>query len=175
MKRLPLIATAALLAACSGPQQQNAQTNVQDGLLTTEVAAKLTGVDVDAATAVHVSVDHGVVTLSGRAHSLDERAKYDDAARSVSGVKDVRDELAVQPGFKGLRGHANDAQLTVRVSAEIAAQAGGNVFHVTPSVNDGIVTLDGTVDQMSVRETIVNSVRRISGVKAVIDNIKVRR
>lgn len=166
--------TAALLAACSAPQQQNAQTNVQDGLLTTEVAAKLAGVDVDAATAVHVSVDSGVVTLSGQAHSLAERGKYDDAARSVSGVKGVRDRLAVQPGFKGLRAHANDAQLSVRVSAAIASQAGGNVFHVTPAVDNGVVTLSGTVDQRSVRETIVNSVRHLSGVKAVIDTIQVR-
>lgn len=172
---MPLLLTAALLAACSGTQQQDAQTNVQDGLLTTEVAAKLAGVDVDAATAVRVSVDRGVVTLSGQAHTLDERSKYDDVARSVSGVKSVRDELSVQPGFKGLRANAGDAALTVRVSAAIAAQAGGNVFHVTPSVNSGVVTLNGTVDQPSVRDTIVTSVRRLDGVKAVVDKIQVKR
>lgn len=174
MKRTWVLLAAATTAACSAPQQQSAQTSAQDTYLTTAVAAKLASVDVDAATAVHVSVDRGIVSLSGQAHTVDERAKYEDAARSVGGVKGVRDDLVVQPGFKGLRGHAADAQLTVRVSAAIASQAGGNVFHVTPSVNDGVVTLDGSVPKRSVHDTIVDSVRHLSGVKAVIDRIQIR-
>lgn len=167
-------ATLALaLAACTGQQQQSASTSANDAYLGTAVGAKIAGVDVDAVTRVHVSVDRGVVTLTGEARSVQDKRRYEDAAKSVSGVTAVRDQIAINPHTEGLRGQAADAALTARVAAAIAGQAGVNAFHVQPSVHQGAVTLSGRVPTQSVHQTILQTVRGVPGVKTVIDQITV--
>jgi hyperosmotically inducible protein len=173
-KRVLAIAFCAFLCACSGKQQQQAQQSTESAALVAQVQTKLALVDADAATQVKVDVDRGVVTLSGEAHTRQERAAYESAAASVSGVTRVVDRLRVNPALRGPRETLTDAALAAKVNANIAAQAGVNVARVKTGVRDGIVTLDGSVPSASVKATIVDTVRRTSGVKNVIDRIEVK-
>ncbi len=184
LARFSSILVVAALAACSQAQQQQTQNSAQNashavsdaaqhGYRVASVAAKLAGVDVDATTDVHIAVSDGVVTLSGQAHTQAERDRYVAAAKSVDGVRSVVDDLTVNSGVTGVRESALDATLTARVAAAIAAQAGVNVFHVTPSASHGVVTLRGAVPSRSVRSTIVQAVRGVQGVKSVDDRITV--
>lgn len=174
MRLLLGLGLAAALAACTAQQQNTANTQANDTFLSTAVGAKLAAIDVDAMTQVHVSVRNGAVTLSGTAHSADERARYAEAAKSVGGVKSVQNNLGVNAQAEGLRGQASDAALTARVSAAIAGQAGVNAFRVHPSVHRGVVTLRGSVPSPSVHATILQTVRGVSGVVRVIDDVAVR-
>lgn len=177
-----IAATAAVfLAACSSHQQQqasNAATSVSHaathGYIVAAVMAKLTAVDVDAASDVHVASANGVVTLTGQAHSAAERARYAKAAGSVSGVKSVVNDLAVNPNTTGVREETSDGALDAKVVAAIAAQAGINVFHASPHVHNGIVTLTGTVPSRSVEKTIVATTRKVTGVKGVVNDLVIR-
>ena len=69
---------------------------------------------------------------------------------------------------------ANDAALTAAVAGAIAAQTGVNVFHVTPRVSDGIVTLKGTAPTAEIKSTIIDAVRKVKGVRQIVDQIAVR-
>lgn len=167
------VAAASILAACSGQQQQSASSSANDTYLVTAIGAKIAAVDVDAVTRVHVSANHGAVTLTGQALSAKERLSYERAAKSVNGVTSVRDELTVNPRAEGLRGQASDAALAARISAAIAGEAGLNTFHVQPSVHKGNVTLRGKVPTQSLHQTILQTVRGVPGVKNVVDQIHV--
>lgn len=184
MKHALVFLFALALAACTAQQQNSAQSSAQqavssapvvakDAYLVTAVSTKLATVDVDSASSVRVAANHGVVTLTGQAHNSPERLRYQQAAAAVPGVTLVRNELTVSQ-FAGLRSQAGDAKLTAQVSAAIAAQAGANVFHVTPSVHNGTVTLTGSVNQRSIKDTIIRDVRKIDGVRAVIDHITIQ-
>lgn len=162
-----------LVAACSAQQQQQAQHSAQNTTLSAAVQAKLATIDADAATAVTVVANGGTVTLSGQAHDAQERSSYDAAAAGVPGVTHVVDRLRVNPQLRGLRENVSDAALAAKVNAKIAAQAGVNVARVKTSVRDGAVTLSGTVPSISVKTTIVDTVRKTSGVKSVDDRIEV--
>lgn len=166
-------ALALALGACTAQQQHSASTRANDAYLVSAVGAKLASIDVDAVTRVHITSDHGVVTLTGQAHNAQERLRYENAAKSVSGVTGVRDQVTVNPQAEGLRGQASDAALAARISAAIAGQAGVNAFHVQPSVHQGNVTLRGRVPTQAVHQTILQTVRGISGVKSVVDQISV--
>lgn len=174
MRTLLALAFIAALAGCTAQQQRSTSNGANDAYLTSAVSAKLASVDVDALTRVHVSVNHGVVTLSGQAHNPAERARYVDAAKSVSGVTSVRDTLTINPQAQGLRGHASDAALTARISAALAGQTGVNAFGVKPSVSNGNVTLTGTVPSASVHQTVLQTVRGLPGVKSLTDRIVVK-
>jgi osmotically-inducible protein OsmY len=180
------LAFACALAACSSQQQQQAQTDAQqlyssapdaakDAYLTAAVASKLAAVDVDAATSVQIAVQGGVATLSGQAHDRAERDRYDAAAKSVDGIVSVRDAVAINPRLRGPREQTADTTLQARVSAAIAAQAGVNVFQVTPTIHGTDVTLAGTVPSRSVARTIVETVRGVTGVTGVDDRLVVHK
>ena len=128
-------ALALALTACSAQQQQKASTSANDTILVGAVGTKIASIDVDAVTRVHVAANQGVITLTGEALSAQEKQQYEDAAKSVSGVTAVQDELVINPRTEGLRGQTADAALAARISGAIAGQAGVNAFHVQPSVH----------------------------------------
>lgn len=162
----------AALCACNTQQQSQTQRQVTDAYLVTAVSATLATIDADAMSAVHVSASHGVVTLRGESRSLKESAQYLAGAKSIGGVKSVVDDLRVNPHLRGVGQSAGDAALTVEVSAAIAAQAGINVFHVSPSVKDGVVTLTGTVPNRLIEQTVGKTVASVSGVKRVVNRLR---
>ncbi|HEY8298069.1 MAG TPA: BON domain-containing protein [Candidatus Baltobacteraceae bacterium] len=172
--RLAPIAVLALLCACSAAQQRQAQGTAQDALIATGVSSKLTSIDLDASTNVHVAVRNGAVTLSGQARSVSERNQYAGAARGIDGVSSVTNDLTVDPHLHGAQESVDDAALAAKVTGALAAQTGVNAFHVKPSVRGGVVTLNGTVDSSSVKATMLAAVRKLNGVKRVVDNIEVK-
>lgn len=165
------------LGACTGntsADTSKAQDQANDALIATGVVAKLVAIDVDATTSVHVTVQNGVVTLRGQAHSLQEQRQYADAARSVSGVKSVNDRLTINGSLRGVRATVNDAQLAARISAAILAQTGVNAFSVQPHVRDGNVTLTGHVGSSSIKKTVEATTRSVSGVRSIVDEVAVQ-
>ena len=48
-------------------------------------------------TSIDVDSDNGVVTLKGRVDSADKKAKAEEIAKKVDGVKSVKNELRVEP------------------------------------------------------------------------------
>lgn len=174
MKNPTLVIILVGLCACSNLQQQKAGAQaVTDAYLTTAVKTKLAVTNTDSVRAVRVSVRNGVVTLRGQTRSLKEETQYLTIAKSVNGVHSVVNQLGVNPHLTSLNQSATDAALTVKVSAAIAGQAGINVFHVSPTVRNGVVTLNGTVPNRAVEQTIVQTTQHVSGVLRVINHLRV--
>jgi osmotically-inducible protein OsmY len=70
---------------------------IDDATITTRVKAKMVeNKQVDAA-AISVETLNGTVMLSGFAKNSTERATAEDIARSIKGVKSVRNEITVRP------------------------------------------------------------------------------
>ena len=77
--------------------QETVGAYVDDTAITTAVKARLVeNKDVDAA-AIKVETLNGTVMLSGFAKSEAERSTAETVARSVNGVKQVKNEIAVRP------------------------------------------------------------------------------
>jgi osmotically-inducible protein OsmY len=147
----------------------------KDSLLAAAVAAKLATVDVDTTANVRVSAHDGSVALRGAVRSAAEIPRLRSAATSVSGVKGVREELRVDPHLPSSKTQAQNVALALHVRANIAAQAGLNAFRVQPSAKGDVVTLDGAVPSMEVKSIVVDAARRTSGVRVLIDRVKVAR
>lgn len=74
----------------SGPEFENAK-------LTAIVKAQLAREDQATLQAVTVDVDDGVVKLKGKVSSAEKKAKAEEIARKVDGVKSVVNNLEVKP------------------------------------------------------------------------------
>jgi len=98
-----LIAAALALTAALGTtgcavtrNQESVGAYVDDATLTTRVKAKFAADPTVSAMAISVETMKGVVQLSGFAKSTEERAVAERLARETSGVKAVRNDIAIR-------------------------------------------------------------------------------
>ncbi|MCD6079244.1 MAG: transport-associated protein [Ramlibacter sp.] len=93
-----LAATLIVLSGCAVTRgQETVGAYVDDAAITTSVKARFVdNRQVDAAS-IKVETLNGTVLLSGFAKSGTERSTAEQIARNVSGVRSVRNEIAVRP------------------------------------------------------------------------------
>jgi osmotically-inducible protein OsmY len=145
---------------------------LHDGLVLAEVKAKLTQADPDSATTLGVSVRDGVVELKGSVRDAAHRTRDVATARTVSGVRVVIDNLRVDPHGPRPGLELGEAALQARIMAAYTAQVGLQE-HVGVKVDRGVVTLSGTVANAKTRQTIVTTARGTTGVREVVDHIRI--
>ena len=119
---------------------------------------------------IGVHVHHGVVTITGAVPSWAKRLAARDAAHRVAGVRDVADELQVQPHTAS---RPSDAAIAEAVRHALQWHALVPEDQIRTTVSDGVVTLTGTVDLASQREDAARAVEHLFSVHAVINDIKV--
>jgi osmotically-inducible protein OsmY len=93
--------------------------------------------------------------------------------QQAEGQKQVQQAVSSIPS--PVKQGARDAALTAQVAGAIAAQTGVNVFHVTPSAHNGVVTLTGKASTPEIKTTILAAVRRVHGVERIVDRITIAR
>jgi osmotically-inducible protein OsmY len=120
---------------------------------------------------VGVTAEKGVVSLSGHVGSLAEKQAAERAARRVRGVKAIASELEVR--WPDAKKTADDeiASRAVRM-LEWDALIPPNAIKL--KVSHGIVTLTGDADWEFQRAEAERDVRRLSGVKSVVNDITLR-
>ena len=94
-----IILAMALVAGVSGCQALTGETlgeHIDDTTITTTVKAKLAAEKGASLTRIQVDTDRGVVQLSGVVDTAADRAKAEQIARGVGGVKSVRNNLQAQ-------------------------------------------------------------------------------
>jgi len=91
-----VLMTLLVLSGCTSMTGQTAGQYVDDTTITASVKAKLVGEKTANLTRIEVDTTNQVVTLTGIVSSADQKAKAEQLARQVSGVKSVQNNLQVQ-------------------------------------------------------------------------------
>ena len=117
-----------------------------------------------------VRVNHGHVTLIGTAATFATKYAAADAAYRVYGVKDVDNDILVDPAAFGLR---TDSQIANDVSGMLTLDLDVPDTRITVSVLDGVVRLGGDVDYYFQRDAAEDDAASIAGVRDVINTIAV--
>lgn len=68
----------------------------------------------------------------------------------------------------------DNAAMEADVRAAIASDHPGQTFSIGVSVDNGVVTLTGSVDNASQRSSIGTAASRVDGVRSVINNLVIR-
>lgn len=154
------------------PPELRPATNVlRDTLVRSAVKAALIADDPDSTTTVGVAVNDGVVTLTGTVRDAGTRGRFVADAGKTGGVKRVVDALRVDPNAPRLKQQVSDVALAARVEAAITAQLG--IEPVSVRVRHGVAELGGTVHDAKTKATIVATARGTSGIRNVVDEIRV--
>jgi osmotically-inducible protein OsmY len=125
---------------------------------------------VDAAQ-VGVSAKDGIVTLRGTVTTLFQKYEAERAVRHVFGVRALADELEVVPDGAT---HRTDTDIATAAANALEWDSAVPLRAVKATVHGGWVTLAGTVDWQYQKAAAERSVRRLYGVKGVLDSIVVR-
>lgn len=123
--------------------------------------------------AAHIGVGarNGVVTLSGHVATYEEKRVAEEIARRVRGVTAVAQELEVHlPADK----KTSDDEIAERAVQMLNWDVLIPHERITVKVERGYVTLGGEVEWHYQRAEAEKNVSRLGGVKAVINDIRVR-
>ncbi|HXV79656.1 MAG TPA: BON domain-containing protein [Candidatus Binatia bacterium] len=91
-----VLAILLVLSGCTSMTGQTAGELVDDSTITASVKAKLTAETASNFTRIDVDTTNQVVTLTGVVPSAAEKARAEQLARQVGGVKSVRNNLQIQ-------------------------------------------------------------------------------
>jgi osmotically-inducible protein OsmY len=123
------------------------------------------------ATDIAVAVKNGVVTLSGFVRSYSEKMEAEAAAKRVDSVVGLANDLEVRPHTSDQR---PDPELAREAVAAIKSQLPFSWHQVKVVVDKGWITLEGQVEWNHQREGAERAVRRIKGIKGVINTIQLK-
>jgi osmotically-inducible protein OsmY len=119
---------------------------------------------------VGVTVKDGVVTLTGWVDSYTKKWAAEQAARRVSGVIAVANDLEVRlPGSS----ERTDADIAAAAARALEWDVTVPADKINVTVSKGWVTLEGEVEWQYQREAAERDVRRLIGVKGVSNLIRI--
>lgn len=158
-----VIALAGTASAVSAP----------DAWVTTRVKMALLTDESVSARAVNVDTIDGRVTLHGTVGSTGEKAKAEQVARRIPGVRELRNLLQVVPPRVQDRAAVSDEELEERVEAALKAdRVLRNSDIEVVSVNSGVVLLGGKADTLTDAYEAVDDAARVDGVVRVASEIR---
>jgi osmotically-inducible protein OsmY len=126
--------------------------------------------DLDA-TDIAVKVKNGVVTLTGFVKSYTDKYEAEAAAKRVAGVVAVANDLEVRlPSID----ERPDPDIARDVVSALKSQLPISWENIKVTVKSGWVTLEGEVEWQYQKTAAENAVRRLKGVRGVINSIALK-
>jgi hyperosmotically inducible protein len=170
--KLTIVAAAALALSSAA---SFAGEPLEDAALTAKVKTALIGDPVAKAYEINVESKNGVVQLNGFVDSTGAREAAEKAARSVSGIKQIDNNLEVRPGERSMEVVAGDAAITTKVKTALATDDPGLAMDVNVDTNNGEVLLSGFVDNDAERARAAEKASSVEGVRKVHNELLVSR
>ncbi|MFY9820584.1 MAG: BON domain-containing protein [Thermoanaerobaculia bacterium] len=185
---------AALLAACAStvPTERSRaadeavrEQEVSDARLENAIRLALLEKLGQDGVAIKVDADQGRVKLTGEVEKRSTQDLAEEVVKSVPGVRDVDDDLtnrdeAKAPATPVARavGHAerkvDDAVLEMRVGKNLLEEIGRYALDLEVEASDGAISLRGILPDRERKSLALKAAQGTSGVKKVIDLLKVQ-
>jgi osmotically-inducible protein OsmY len=163
-------------------------TAIKDGWLVTKLHSLFVPEDALSGSDIDVDVKAGMVTLQGTVPNEAARTKALSIAKGADGVKGVTDQLRIVPdtdmaqnadkaaqASKKAGRKADDGWIKSKIYAQYMADWDTvlNDSDIDVDVDNGMVTLNGTVKSAAAKAKAVATAKATDGVKGVKDNLKV--
>lgn len=117
---------------------------------------------------IRSTVSHGIVTLVGTVERFRHLTEAERAVRSLAGVIDVVNEIEVVPGVQ-----PKPATIHQAIERVLERRADREASHVHVAVQDGTVTLSGSVRSVADKRAVVGAVGHAPGVRAIREYLRV--
>ena len=174
---VPLTGCAAAVVGTAGAvgvasvQERTVGEAVDDAATSNEVKARL--LSNRGYGEVDVEVEGGLVLLTGRVNTPEERVMAEDIAWSVGGTQNVANEIRIEPAG-GFISNVSDEFITARVRAALVGSSSVKSYNFNIETYDGVVYLMGLARSTDEIEAAAENASRVRGVKQVVSFMRVR-
>jgi hyperosmotically inducible periplasmic protein len=120
--------------------------------------------------------DKGVVTLSGKVKTDDDKGRAETIAKSVAGNEVVSNEIAVRPNGDESAARKIDSDLDSGINKNLDAMLVQHKLKndVRYDVSKGVVTLKGNVPSQNQRASVQKLAEQVPNVKQVVNELEVK-
>ena len=175
----PLVASGCVAAAVgtagavgvASYQERSLGEAVDDATVSNEIKAQL--LEEGGYGEVDVEVSQGLVLLSGRVMTPQQRVRAEEIAWSTSRTRDVANEINIEPPG-GFFANASDELITARVRASLVASREVKSVNFNIETYGGVVYLMGIARTQAELETAAAIASNVGGVSKVMSYVKVR-
>lgn len=141
--------------------------------ITSSTKMKLAADSRTPATEINVDTLDGVVNLFGMVPTQESKTAATEIARTVSGVKTVKNHLEVVSSAKQDLVQARDEEILAAVKKALDDRGDLENASISVEVSNGVVRLTGTVPSWQRNLSAVYSARSVIGVRSVRNEMKV--
>ncbi|MGA2082811.1 MAG: BON domain-containing protein [Holophaga sp.] len=122
-----------------------------------------------------VHTQDGVVILSGNADSEMKKRLTGEYAMEVEGVREVRNDLVVAPGYETLGEMVDDASITAQIKTTLLFGKSTHSLSTQVATRDGVVTLHGEAVNAAEKDLVGRIAMDIKGVTRVNNKMTLRQ
>jgi len=119
---------------------------------------------------VTVKANDGIVTLTGVVQDKDQKDLAADTVENLPGVTSVKNEITLKSTYP----EYSDAWMAFKIRSRLLVKANVSASNTTVAVQDGVVTLTGTADNMAQKELTAAYAQDIDHVKSVKNDLVVK-
>jgi hyperosmotically inducible protein len=177
LKLTAIVAVLAVASACSATRtQQSAGEVIDDSVLTSKVKVALIDDPTTKAGQINVETYRGVVQLGGFVDNANQKAQATKVARSVTGVKEVRNDLLISTKPHASTGQdVDDSMLTGSVKTKLMDDSTTKAYEINVGTQKGVVQLTGFVDSTTMKARAGELAHSVDGVKDVRNDLEIRQ
>lgn len=117
---------------------------------------------------IGVTVDQGIITLTGHVPAYSEKLAAGEVAKRIHGVRGVANDIEVEPG-ESHRREDEELAAAARHALEWNSAVPSNAIQLT--VSEGWISLDGTVERQRERVAAARAVSHLKGARGITNNI----
>jgi len=156
-----------------GAVKRTTGTVMSDLWITSATKMKLAADSRTPATEINVDSRSGIVTLFGMVPSQASKSAAADIAQNVTGVKRVENQIEVVSSGKHDMVQARDEEIQENVKKSLKDRGDQENANIDVEVKNGVVRLTGTVPTWQRNLSAVYVARSVTGVRAVLNELKV--
>ena len=147
---------------------------MDDSAITAKVKTALIDDKEINSTDLSLSTQRGVVTVEGFVTSRRQMERLDHLVRSITGVKQVINHLHLKPAQQtNLKSYASDTATTSEIVARLLANKQVSSRHISVTTTRGTVLLTGDVSNRQQKNKAAEIARKVSGVRAVKNELSI--
>ena len=119
---------------------------------------------------VTVKANDGIVTLTGVVQDKDQMDLAADTVENLPGVTSVKNEITLKPTYP----EYSDSWMAFKIRSRLLVKANVSASNTTVALQDGVVTLTGTADNLAQKELTAAYAQDIDHVKSVKNDLVVK-
>jgi len=119
---------------------------------------------------VTVKANDGIVTLTGVVQDKDESDLAVDTVENLPGVMSVNNQITLKPTYP----EYSDSWMAFKIRSRLLVKANVSASNTTVAVQDGVVTLTGSADNLAQKELTTAYAKDIDHVKSVKNDMIVK-